>query len=204
MEAIGKTIVWIDETNFNLFCTRQYGRSVKGSPVRVAASNCRGKNLHIIGAINAGGLVKYTLKRGSFTAELCRLWMKDLLDELALSTNDSFVIVCDNAPCHSRLESLFTDNRFQLVRLGPYSPSLNPIEIVWSVLKGEIRRDMTETYGTILQGDPENRLNKGEWRIQQLELIADRAKACITGSLCNNAIRHVRGVYDLVLSGQEI
>ena len=38
---------------------------------------------------------------------------------------DSAVLVCDNAPCHSKFEECVNDNLGLIVcRLGPYSPRL--------------------------------------------------------------------------------
>lgn len=204
LEVFGKRVIWIDETNFNLYCTRQRGRSIQGSRVRIPVANSKGRNLHIIGAIDSSGLVRYTCKRGSFTAAICNNWMTELLTELSAQTSDSCVIVCDNAPCHSKLESVFSSSQFQLLRLGPYSPALNPIEIIWSVVKSKIKERMSITYDRILLGDPENRISKQEWRMRHLEEIALEAKTAITAELCSNAIRHVHRSYESVLMGGEI
>jgi transposase len=48
---------------------------------------------------------------------------------------EGLVIVCDNAPCHSRLEAVTNGTTVTLLRLGPYSPMLNPIEAIWSKVK---------------------------------------------------------------------
>ena len=196
--------MWIDETNFNLYCTRQYGRSTMGTRVKLRLANSKGRNLHIIGAISTDGLVKYTTKRGSFTAEVCQAWMTDLLAELLLDESQSFVVVCDNAPCHSGLENVFTQSRVQLLRLGPYSPALNPIEVVWSVLKYIIRREMSANYEEILSENPDGTMGKQEWRMNCLERVALRVKDFITPELCINAIKHVRHSYESVLLGHEI
>ena len=55
------------------------------------------------------------------------------------------VLVCDNAPCHTSLQSLeeiFPG--FKLLRLGPYSPTcmLNPIEGIWSKMKSVVKLQM--------------------------------------------------------------
>ena len=53
----------------------------------------------------------------------------------------NIVIVCDNATCHSNIEVMLAENEFngaRIIRLGPYSPQLNPIEAVWSFTKDKM------------------------------------------------------------------
>ena len=43
-------------------------------------------------------------------------------------------MVVDNAPCHSNIEEVFSEEVFlgcEVLRLGPYNPMFNPIEQVW-------------------------------------------------------------------------
>ena len=44
-------VVYVDETNFNLFISRSQGRSMAGSRVNVIRPASRGRNIHLIGAI---------------------------------------------------------------------------------------------------------------------------------------------------------
>ena len=53
---------------------------------------------------------------------------------------DQEVLVCENSPVHSRFDLAAQEHGFNLLRLGPYSPMLNPIENVWSVVKAHIKR----------------------------------------------------------------
>ena len=48
-----KRILWMDETNLNLFCRRTKGRSTQGTRCTVIQPNSRGPNVHIIGAISS-------------------------------------------------------------------------------------------------------------------------------------------------------
>ena len=205
LEAYGKSIIYTDETNINLFCTRHFGRATRGQRVRVPMASSKGRNLHIIGAISANGLVKFTIKRGSFNAELYKEWMRELLRELSDNNDErSYVVVCDNAPCHTHLEEVFHHQDFQLVRLGPYSPALNPIEIIWSVLKSRIKVNMREQYAQILEGDPSQCLSKQEWRMRCLESIVSNLSSCITPTVCANAVKHVQSFYDAALRGDRL
>ena len=78
-EAIGngKRIVWQDEINFNVWCTRSTGWSRVGRRAVAARCTSKGQNLHIIGVIEQTiGIVYYTIRQGSlkedFLQWLCR------------------------------------------------------------------------------------------------------------------------------------
>ena len=202
-EDQGWNIIWIDETNFNLHCKRGYGRSRRGERAKITLTSTKGSNLHIIGAMSECGLVKYTLKRGSFTKSSFAMWMRDLLNEL----NTPTVIVCDNAPSHSNIEEIFRDPSFtqhRILRLGPYSPELNPIEGIWSILKNEIRKRMRYGYSRMMLGDPEGLLSKTEWRMRFLEDVATTSQAIILPTHCKNLVRHVKMCYSDVLSKRDL
>jgi len=71
-QSQNKPIVYMDETNFNLFISRTKGRSKQGSRCRYIAAGCRGANVHIIGCIGNVSLIHHEVRRGSFkTPRLC-------------------------------------------------------------------------------------------------------------------------------------
>ena len=154
----GKFLIWIDESNFNLFCTRTFGRAGRGKRATIKVANSRGANLHMIGAMTNARLLKYSLMRGSFTKDKCSAWVRSLLNDVrgTISLN-RVVLICDNAPCHAGLDDLFRECPYReatLLRLGPYSPMLNPIEGVWSVVKAAVKRNLRLRNGVIMDGDP--------------------------------------------------
>ena len=61
-------------------------------------------------------------------------------------TESWVVIVLDNAPCHSHIEEVLADEfrRNHVLRLAPYSPMLNPIENIWSVVKADVKSNLAE------------------------------------------------------------
>lgn len=207
-EAQLKIFVWIDETNFNLHCNRTFGRAVKGRRARTTVTNSQGRNLHVLGAMTATNFVHCTLKRGSHTCETANEWLRGLLDIL-LDTYSvgELVIVCDNAPCHRQLESVLQEEDYlgaQLLRLGPYSPFLNPIEGVWSVFKSKVKSDMRTGYNNMMAGDPAGQLSQQEWRMRFLENVAQSAMQAITPQVCANFSAHVRQHYVAALNMEDI
>jgi hypothetical protein len=118
----GKQIVWIDETNFNLFCRRTRGRARIGSRAIQQLPAARGTNVHLIGAISTAGIVTMERRRGSFPANLANAWATSFLQHWQEMGNQlaDLVIVCDNAPCHSRLEAVTNGTTATLLSLGPH------------------------------------------------------------------------------------
>ena len=101
----GKTLIYVDETNVNLFRRRACGRSKKGARCLLKAPASKGKNVHIIGAIIQTSLVYWERRRGSYTKEECHGWTRLMLRAAAIPMEQAVVVV-DNAPCHSGLEVL--------------------------------------------------------------------------------------------------
>jgi hypothetical protein len=92
------------------------------------------------------------------------------------------VIVCDNAPRHARFEGVINNTEASLLRLGPYSPMLNPIENIWSKIK---------TYAKTHLRVPQVRgIGVVEQRLLYLEQIIDLAKDTIVGGDCARAAQH--------------
>ena len=72
--------------------------------------------------------------------------MQDLVNacENIRIAHNQLAIVIDNAPAHSRAETIVEENPgVQMICLGPYSPALNGIEACWSVLKTAIKRQLS-------------------------------------------------------------
>lgn len=95
------------------------------------------------------------------------------------------VIICDNAPCHSSAETAvneFSNGMASVLRLGLYSPMLNPIEAIWSKIKSCVKSsmDVPDVQGPGL----------AEQRLQYLERKIDDAKVAVTGGHCARATQH--------------
>lgn len=131
-------MVWIDETNFNLFCRRN-----KGWSAVIVRPNSKGPNVHLIGAMSSSGMEHFQIRRGSYRWDTANEFIRELIQALSnwgLPLHN-IVLVCDNAPCHARIETEVANYRgVTLLRLGPYSPMLNPIENILSKIKASVKR----------------------------------------------------------------
>lgn len=180
----GKQIVWLDETNFNLFCRRKRGRAKAGIRAVQKLPASKGPNVHLICAISAAGLLAVERRRGSFTNELANAWVETLMQRWQDTGNrlEDLVIVIDNAPCHSRVEAVLDRTPATLLRLAPYSPMLNPVETIWSKVKAYVKANLR-----IPQVQPPG---VGEQRLIYLENVIDEAKTTIVGGDCARAVQH--------------
>ena len=101
----GKIIIWMDETNLNLFCRRSQGRARDGKRAVMAFPTSKGPNIHVICALSAYQMIYITRRRGAIKSETAKAWLLEMLEHLPLGiTVDSVVVVCDYAPCHSEFE----------------------------------------------------------------------------------------------------
>ncbi|KAE9184745.1 hypothetical protein PF005_g21556 [Phytophthora fragariae] len=154
----GDYIVYYDESNFNLFCMRTQGRARVGQRAVVKTPPSKGKNLQKLQcAVSVeDGPVLHQLQRGSITMDVNAEFVKSIYATVKASdtyreyfAGKKVVIVLDNAPAHNqvelRLEEVIAEHGdLELLRLGPYSPMLDPIEGCFSVFKAKVKAYLSE------------------------------------------------------------
>ncbi|GMF24453.1 unnamed protein product [Phytophthora fragariaefolia] len=150
----------------------KFGWSRIGERAVVQLPPSQGKNLHLQGGVSAlSGVILLRTHEGSITTNENARFIADLFvaaqrteEYRELPPTNKIVVVTDNAPAHSGVEDLarellFADgimngSRLVLLRLGPYSPMLNPIEGCWNVLKAHMRRYMaTKKQELLVRGE---------------------------------------------------
>ncbi|KAG2933054.1 hypothetical protein PC129_g7649 [Phytophthora cactorum] len=126
----GDCIVYFDETNFNLYCSRGRGRAKKGKRATVVQVPSKGPNLQVQCAVASGmGVVLYRLEHNQGNGNVFERY-----------DGKKVVIVLDNAPAHRQTEQRVTaHDDMVILRLALYSPMCNPIEDCFSVLKAHIK-----------------------------------------------------------------
>lgn len=144
-----------------------YGWGKRGEPLVEAVPARRGKNLSVLGAIDLAGVVAHTSKEGAMTrADVEHFFQVELLPHLLPGS----VLVLDNASIHKggAIEQLATRAGCRVLYLPPYSPDLNPIEMVWSFVKRLVRRE-----------GPRDEASRGASVTAGLAAVtADLAKSC--------------------------
>lgn len=137
-EGVNSNLIFIDEIGCNMWTRRSYGRAIRGRPCYRVVGNQRGQNQTMCMAINKDeGLIHFELLNGSMTSER---FSQFLLNMSHAVDNREFTIILDNArPHHGEVE---VPDNFRLKFLAPYSPFLNPIENVFSVMKANMKRQL--------------------------------------------------------------
>ena len=102
-EAAQKDIIFIDESNFNLHCTRTKGWSRIGTRAKQKRVSAKGANLQLLRAINPLiGAIGFQTFSGSIKQAEHDAWLIRVVEyaiEKGLSSQN-VVIVLDNAPSH--------------------------------------------------------------------------------------------------------
>jgi transposase len=156
----------------------------------------------MIGAISQTGMIAFRRKRGSYKHENCNLWLRELLQGVIAQgvAAHNIVIVCDNAPCHSRAQDAVAEYPGAvLLRLAPYSPMLNPIEMAWGVIKAFLKQKEAATLPQILDGNNHG-LTQTEWRLRYVENLIDEARETITQMKCLQFVNHTQAFFADALS----
>ena len=140
-------IIYLDETGFNLHLRRKQGRSKKGTRAVIPVQSNKGKNISIAAAIYSMGLLDYAVNIGAFNTNLFYQFIERICDELRLKNLDGCWFVMDNVKFHHSkdvIELIKSRSHFP-VFLPPYSPMLNPIEMLFSKWKSLIKTTPTLT-----------------------------------------------------------
>ena len=201
----GRTMIWIDESNFNLFCRRNEGRSKIGTRAAIVLPSCKGANLHCIGAMSDSRIVHFTTRRGAFKADDCNQWLEDLLEACANQGIDQPTLIVDNAPAHARLERVLEHHEnVQILRLAPYSYLLNPIELLWSVFKSHIKQGLRQNMEELAQMQRHGNVGIAEQRMMFLENLAMESIRRINGRMLAGFVSHVEKYYPAVMRQEDL
>jgi transposase len=138
-------MVYFDEASFNLWMRHRKTWGMQSRPVKMVLNKVRGKGVTVFGAIGtqmpkALFIMERTTNSKNFInfLRLLRRLFKD--DERTIH------LILDNHRGHHTLQAkeYATKKRIALHFMPPYSPELNAIEPLWSVLKRDFKKRMLE------------------------------------------------------------
>lgn len=116
---------------------RTWGRIGKTPIVKMTGKRF---SLNVISAVSPGGTLRFMVLRETFNGKR----FLDFLKRMLQGAKRKIFLVVDGHPAHRSGEVKeflkSEEERIQLFFLPPYSPELNPDELVWSSLKGKIRK----------------------------------------------------------------
>lgn len=130
--------VFIDETWAKTNMARTHGRAPRGQRVIAKTPHGHWHTTTLIAALGIGGVICSTLVDGPVNGDVFEAFVEQVLIH-ELFPGD--IVVMDNLSSHKRartrelIESVGAELRF----LPPYSPDLNPIEMVFSKIKRKLR-----------------------------------------------------------------
>ena len=130
-------LVFLDESGVNTGMTRLYGRAPKDQRVVDAVPDVRFARTTIISSVRMDGTIVPCVFEDALNGDLFKEYVRVFLVP-TLKQGD--IVVMDNLSSHKvsgiaeMLEAVGAQIRF----LPPYSPDLNPIELMWSKMKAAL------------------------------------------------------------------
>lgn len=147
-------IIFIDETGCDRrHSLRKYGYGLRGRPVRCQKLLVRGKYVSVIAAMTIHGLLDLKVVQETVTGDIFIDFIeRQLLPHLMTFNghNSNSVIILDNCSVHHvpGVTDAIEDVGALVHYLPPYSPDLNPIEMLFSKVKLLIRQMEIEMSAT--------------------------------------------------------
>lgn len=132
-------LVFLDECGVNTGMTRLYGRGPRNERVVDAVPYTRFHQTTILSSMRLDGTTVPCVFEGALNGELFREYMRKFLTP-TLRHGD--IVVMDNLSSHkvSGVVEAIEAVGAKVMFLPPYSPDLNPIEMMWSKIKAILRR----------------------------------------------------------------
>ncbi len=125
--------------------TRAYGRAPRHERVYGVVPKNWGDNVTLSAGLTRDGLIAPLRLIGPMNSDIFEAYIEQFVVP-ELRPGD--VVVMDNLSAHKRssIDTLIASVGAELVFLPPYSPDLNPIEMVWSKVKSVLRRLAARTF----------------------------------------------------------
>jgi transposase len=132
-------LVFLDEFGASTTMQRTYGRAAPGERVVTKVPHGHWKMISTIAAMSTDGIVASASFDGATDTELFVAFVDEALVPVL---KPGQVVVMDNLPAHKspRIDELVKAAGAKVLRLPPYSPDFNPIEMAISKVKTVLRQ----------------------------------------------------------------
>lgn len=136
--------VFLDESGAKTNMTRLYGRARRGRRVRDAVPNRGWQTTTMIATIRSSGPQAPFVFEGAMDAQTFRTYVAQVL---APTLGQGDILVLDNLSSHKDKEAraCILSTGAEIFDLPPYSPDMNPIEMMWSKVKAFLRKREART-----------------------------------------------------------
>lgn len=135
---------FLDEAGATTVLTRLYARALGGARTTEAVPRNYAQSTSMIATLSVEGVAAPMLIEGSVDTLVFNAYCEQVLQP-TLKSGD--VIVLDNLTAHraSRIEEIAAHCKAEVLWLPPYSPDYSPIELMWSKVKGYLRKVKART-----------------------------------------------------------
>jgi transposase len=162
--------VFLDEFGASTNMTRTHARGPRGQRVVCKTPHGHWKIFSTIAAMTVGGMLGYATFDGATDTET---FLEFVRDGLVPNLKRGQLVVMDNLPAHKspKIDALIESAGACVLRLPPYSPDFNPIEMAIAKIKSILRK-------------------LGERTVESLITAIDQAVFAVTADDSQNFIRH--------------
>jgi transposase len=132
-------LVFLDEFGATTTMQRTHGRAAPGARVVTKLPHGHWKMISTIAAMNAQGIIACGSFDGATDTEIFLTFVREALVPIL---KPGQVLVMDNLPAHKspKVDQLVEATGARVLRLPPYSPDFNPIEMAISKIKTILRK----------------------------------------------------------------
>ena len=143
-------LIFLDESSVNTAMTRLCGRGKKGERVRDYVPDCRWEAKSILSSIRINGAIESFVYDGALTGELFKAWVKE---GLCPTLRKGDIVIMDNLSSHkvAGIEEMIRSVGATVKYLPPYSPDMNPVELLWSKIKAILKEMKGRTEDELMQ-----------------------------------------------------
>jgi transposase len=141
-------LVFLDESGVNTGMTRLYGRGEPGVRVVDYVPDVRFERTSILSSLRLDGEMVPIVFEGALNGE----FFKEYVSECLVPTlREGDIVIMDNLTSHKveGVVGLIEAAGAGVAYLPPYSPDLNPIEMMWSKVKAHLRKAKARTRQTL-------------------------------------------------------
>ena len=132
-------LVFIDESGAKTNMTRLRGRAPRGERLHAAAPCGRWESTTMISSVRLDGSTACMTVGGATNTDVFHAYVSEVL---LPTLEEGDIVVMDNLSAHknARTAGLIESAGARVAFLPPYSPDLNPIEMMWSKVKSILRK----------------------------------------------------------------
>lgn len=134
-------LVFLDESGVNLNMTRRYGRAIGKARVYDYVPLNTPKNITMLSSIR---LEDASMIHKEITGALNgATFLEYIRNDLAPTLKPGDIVIMDNLRVHkvNGVRQAIEDKGASVLYLPPYSPDMNPIEMLWSKIKAFLRKE---------------------------------------------------------------